>query len=67
MAPFLINHPVLIDHWMRVRETAIAQVAAIREATDADRALVMRLLNRQRNEFKCGEALMRRKVTPLQN
>ena len=37
---------------MRVRETAIAQVAAIREATDADRALVMRLLNRQRNEFK---------------
>lgn len=52
MAPFLINHPVLIDHWMRVRETAIAQVAAIREVTDADRALVMRLLNRQRNEFK---------------
>ena len=52
MAPFLINHPVLIDHWMRVRETAIAQVAAIREVTDADRALVVRLLNRQRNEFK---------------
>jgi hypothetical protein len=51
MAPFLINHPVLIDHWMRARETAIARVAAIREVTDADRALVMRLLNRQRNEF----------------
>jgi hypothetical protein len=52
MAPFLINHPVLIDHWMRVRETAIARVAAIREVTDVDRALVMRLLDRQRNEFK---------------
>ena len=56
MAPFLINHPVLIDHWMRVRETAIAQIAAIREVTDADRALVMRLLNRQRNEFKLWQS-----------
>jgi hypothetical protein len=52
MAPFLINHPVLIDHWMRARETAIARVAEIREVMDTDRALVMRLLNRQRNEFK---------------
>ena len=52
MAPFLINHPVLIDHWMRARETAIARVAAIREVMDTDRALVMRLINRQRNEFK---------------
>jgi hypothetical protein len=56
MAPFLINHPVLIDHWMRVRETAIAQIAAIREVTDADRVLVMRLLNRQRNEFKLWQS-----------
>ena len=51
MAPFLINHPVLIDHWIRARETAISRVQAIHEVAGADRALVMRLLNRQWNDF----------------
>lgn len=32
MAPFLLKHPVLIDHWMRVREEALARVRALREA-----------------------------------
>lgn len=26
MAPYLINHPLLIDNWMNVRETALARV-----------------------------------------
>ena len=29
MAPFLVNHPLLLDAWMQVRETAIARVRAI--------------------------------------
>ena len=29
MAPFLVNHPMLLDAWMQVRETAIARVRAI--------------------------------------
>jgi len=29
MAPFLVNHPLLLDAWMSVRETAIARVRAI--------------------------------------
>lgn len=29
MAPFLVTHPLLLDAWMQVRETAIARVRAI--------------------------------------
>ena len=29
MAPFLVNHPLLLDAWMQVRETALARVRAI--------------------------------------
>ena len=29
MAPFLVNHPLLLDAWMSVRETAIARVRAV--------------------------------------
>ncbi len=35
MAPFLVNHPLLLDAWMSVRETAIARVRAI-PSLDAD-------------------------------
>ena len=34
MAPFLVTHPMLLDAWMQVRETAIARVRAI-DALDA--------------------------------
>ncbi|NEK23243.1 hypothetical protein GV827_12615 [Sulfitobacter sp. JBTF-M27] len=29
MAPFLVNHPILLNNWMTVRETALARVRAI--------------------------------------
>lgn len=29
MAPFLVSHPMLLDAWMQVRETAIARVRAL--------------------------------------
>lgn len=29
MAPFLVSHPVLLDAWMQVRETALARVRAV--------------------------------------
>lgn len=35
MAPFLVTHPILLDAWMQVRETAIARVRAI-QLLDAD-------------------------------
>ena len=33
MAPFLVNHPLLLDAWMQVRETALARVRAIETLT----------------------------------
>ena len=34
MAPFLINHPVLINNWMAAREEAIARVRSLPDAGD---------------------------------
>ena len=33
MAPFLVSHPLLLDAWMQVRETAIARVRAVESLT----------------------------------
>ena len=35
MAPFLVTHPILLDAWMQVRETAVARVRAI-QLLDSD-------------------------------
>lgn len=32
MAPFLINHPALLDHWIGARETALARVRGLSNA-----------------------------------
>lgn len=32
MAPFLLNHPVLLDRWMTAREEALARVRSVAEA-----------------------------------
>ncbi|WP_282046000.1 hypothetical protein [Roseibium album] len=36
MAPFIINHPVLFNNWMMVREEAIARVRSVRTALPED-------------------------------
>lgn len=38
MAPFLIKHPALIHCWFEAKETAIARVRALVEATEAERS-----------------------------
>ncbi|MEL6792350.1 MAG: hypothetical protein AAFP78_02770, partial [Pseudomonadota bacterium] len=37
MAPFLIKHPILIDHWMRAREEGLARVRALPEAKQREK------------------------------
>jgi hypothetical protein len=32
MAPFLMNHPALLDHWIAARETALARVRSLSKA-----------------------------------
>lgn len=48
MAPFLVSHPILINNWMVVRETALARVRAIESPAPAERAMVRDLLDRCR-------------------
>jgi hypothetical protein len=46
MAPFLVSHPRLLNNWMRARETALARVRALPEATPETRARLAALTNR---------------------
>lgn len=46
MAPYLINHPQLIDRWIHVRETALARVVQLGRATVDKRETLRRLLSR---------------------
>lgn len=34
MAPFIVRHPVLLDHWMQAREEALARVRSLPAASD---------------------------------
>lgn len=46
MAPFLANHPKLLDRWIGARELALARVRAVRAATPVKRARYAALLDR---------------------
>ncbi len=46
MAPFLINHPVLFNNWITARETAIARVRSLPNASGAEVAKFRDLLAR---------------------
>ena len=46
MAPFLVNHPVLLNNWMIARETALARVAALDTLCDEDAARLEALADR---------------------
>ena len=48
MAPFLVNHPALLNAWMTARETAIARVRALPDAPPEARATFARKLSRAR-------------------
>ena len=48
MAPFLVGHPVLINNWMLVRETALARVRAVERASDASKQHFIDLLQQAR-------------------
>jgi len=36
MAPFLVNHPALLNRWMEARETALARVLAVKQASESE-------------------------------
>lgn len=46
MAPFLVSHPVLINSWMLVRETALARVRAVEVLDESTTKRVLELVER---------------------
>lgn len=46
MAPFIVNHPVLFNNWIMVREEAIARVRSVAEATETEAQVFRSLLRR---------------------
>lgn len=52
MAPFLVNHPVLLNNWMLVRETALARVRAVELLSDDQKARLSALADRAANHLQ---------------
>lgn len=48
MAPFLVNHPGLLDRWITARETALARVRAVGVAEPERQARFLAMLGRAR-------------------
>lgn len=46
MAPFIVNHPILFNNWMMVREEAISRVRAVAQAAPEDVETFRRLVAR---------------------
>ncbi|MFK8081189.1 MAG: hypothetical protein AB8B97_12955 [Granulosicoccus sp.] len=68
MAPFLLNHPVLLNNWLMVREEALLRVRRVQRASDEEVRLFRHLLSRgvqALNDWQSEHALQRKKLTSL--
>lgn len=52
MAPFLVKHPLLVHRWFHARETAVARVRALQDASDAEIAAFMAALAAMRENVR---------------
>lgn len=46
LAPFIVNHPVLLNNWIAARETGLARVRSLPSATPDERKVFRRMLDR---------------------
>jgi hypothetical protein len=68
MAPFLVNHPALLDRWMNARETALARVRAIPQAGSHSIAQFLHFLGRAEAyvaQWRTGDELQSRRIARL--
>ena len=68
MAPFLVSHPMLINNWILSRETALARVRALPEASVDERARFEKMVSRARinaDLWRSEHSLQIQKVTML--
>lgn len=68
MAPFLINHPVLFNNWIMVREEAIARVRSIPMATQSEIDVFLELFRRSMEtikQWRSDHAIQKEKLNQL--
>lgn len=68
LAPFIVNHPVLLNNWIAARETALARVRALPSASSEEITLFTGMLERAvRNaaEWRSGHPLQVEKLADL--
>jgi hypothetical protein len=54
MAPFLVTHPVLLNNWIMVRETALARIRALEELPDGAALTLQNLAKRAAKHLSNG-------------
>ncbi|AHM04656.1 hypothetical protein roselon_02321 [Roseibacterium elongatum DSM 19469] len=68
MAPFLVNHPALLDAWITARETALSRVRALPEADEGTRAAFEGAVRRVRgtlDQWPSAHPVQRGKIDDL--
>ncbi|MDJ0780079.1 MAG: hypothetical protein QNJ85_19595 [Gammaproteobacteria bacterium] len=68
MAPFLVNHPALLNNWMMAREEALARVRALPQASEAEIETFQRHLEQARDNaalWRSEHPLQQRKLAAL--
>ena len=46
MAPFIVNHPTLLNNWIYARETALKNIREIKDVKIEDKELFINLLKK---------------------
>lgn len=70
MAPFLLNHPVLLNNWVSARETALQRVRAVQQACAEERRVFADYLKRASasvSHWHCEHELQRARILKLQD
>lgn len=68
MAPFLVNHPVLLNNWIMARETAFARVRGLEKLESETAAKIIALAGRAANhlcEWKVPDAAHQQRIDRL--
>ncbi|MEM7047669.1 MAG: hypothetical protein AAF442_08515 [Pseudomonadota bacterium] len=68
MAPFLVNHPILLHAWIMAREQALARVRAVTRPTQEEREAFLQALDRTRadiHQWHCDHPLQKAKIADL--
>jgi hypothetical protein len=50
MAPFIVNHPTLLNNWILSRETALKKIREIKDVQEKDAELFIRLCKKITNQ-----------------